>query len=125
MRKKILLVDDEVNLLELGVLRLEEEGYEVITETDGEKVLDVLKKVKPDLMILDLHLPKMSGYDIFDRMQNHTALAKIPVIFTSADANVGRIEAPFQGHVVGHLEKPWDGPTMAREIKKLLSFKPS
>lgn len=125
MRKKILIVDDEADLLEISVMKLEEEGYEVVTESEGARVLETLKKTKPDLLILDLHLPKMSGYDIFNRMQTNASLAKIPVIFTSADANIGRIETSSQEHIVGQIQKPWDGPTMAREIKKLLSSKPS
>lgn len=123
MTKKILFVDDEPAILTVGKARLAAAGYDVVTESNGAKALDAVKRVKPDLVILDIHLPGMTGYDVFEKMQEHSALAKIPVIFTSADANVGRIEIPFQGDLVSHLPKPWPKDAMIEEVERLLSLK--
>lgn len=121
MKKKIVVVDDEIDLLKVELLRLEKEGYEVVTETDGARAFETLKKTKPDLAILDLQLPNASGFEIFDRMQSDSALSKVPVIFASADPNVGRVEISSQREAVGYLLKPFNWLAMKNEIRKHLS----
>ena len=64
MGKRILVVDDEAQLIEMVTMRLEASGYEVITAADGQEGLDKARQDKPDLIILDLMLPKLDGYKV-------------------------------------------------------------
>lgn len=65
MVKKILIVDDEPELVEMVKIRLEANNYEVITASDGQKGLDKVKKENPNLIILDIMLPEIDGYEVY------------------------------------------------------------
>ena len=81
--KKILIIEDEEILLELLAKKLDQEGYKVLTATDGEKGLEKLKKEKPDLVLLDIVMPKMGGFEVMAKIQEDKELSKIPVIVIS------------------------------------------
>ena len=83
-KKKILIVDDEVELVELMSIRLKASGYEVVAMHDGENVLEKTRAEKPDLIILDIMLPKVDGYKICVSLKENTAFRKIPVILLTA-----------------------------------------
>ena len=85
-KKKILLVEDEKVLIETVTLRLEANGYEVIPAYDGFEGLEKAKKEKPDLIILDLMLPKMDGYKVCGLLKADTRYNKIPIIMFTARA---------------------------------------
>ncbi len=81
--KKILIVEDEEILLELLAKKLDQEGYKVLTATDGGKGLEKIKKEKPDLVLLDIVMPKMGGFEVMAKIQKDKELSKIPVIVIS------------------------------------------
>ena len=83
MSKKILLIEDEELLADLFLKKLTASGYEVSLANDGEMGLDLLRKLKPDLILLDIVLPKMDGLQVLAEMQKDNALRKIPVIVVS------------------------------------------
>ncbi len=119
--KKILVVDDEPDFLKITAICLKKEGYDVLVALDGKQALDMVKKMKPDLVLLDVQIPDANGYEVFDKMQAHAPLAKIPVIFISGDANVERIGTSQNGKGVGHLLKPFDAKTLVKKVKEYLS----
>lgn len=84
MDKKILIIDDEVHILELLKLNLEIYGYEVVTSESGEKVMDLIKDVNPDLILLDLMLPGLNGIDICKQIRNNPDLNRIRIVILSA-----------------------------------------
>jgi CheY-like chemotaxis protein len=104
MAKCILVVDDDRVNTELVKRTLQGSGYEVMTAQDGLEALDGLKTKIPDLILLDVQMPKMDGYAFIMKKTSDPALAKIPVIVLSA---LGKTEPMFKRHgVKAYLLKP-------------------
>jgi len=80
---KILLVEDEEIMIELLQKKLTQEGYEVLVARDGEEGLRLMKETWPNLVLLDIVLPKMSGFDVLNEINKNLSLKKIPVIIIS------------------------------------------
>ncbi len=83
MAKKILIVEDEEIVLGLLQKKLSQEGYEVSVARDGEEGLKKMMEIKPDLVLLDVVMPKMGGFEVMEEMQRDRELKKIPVIVVS------------------------------------------
>jgi len=83
MAKKILLIEDEEIMIDLLQRKLTQEGYEISVTRDGEEGLKAMREVKPDLILLDIIMPKMGGFEVMEEMQKDKTLAKIPVIVIS------------------------------------------
>ncbi len=81
--KKILIVEDEDIIIDLLEKKLIQEGYEVSTAHDGEEGLKIMKEVKPDIVLLDIVMPKKSGYEVMEEMSKDPELNKIPIIIIS------------------------------------------
>jgi len=81
--KKILLIEDEEIMIDLLQKKLAKEGYEVSVARDGEKGLEAIKEIKPDLILLDIVMPKMSGFEVMEGMAKDKGLKKVPVIVVS------------------------------------------
>jgi len=83
MAKKILIVEDEEILLNLLQKKLIEHGYEVLVARDGEEGLRAMRANSPDLVLLDVIMPKLGGFEVMEEMQKEETLKKIPVIIVS------------------------------------------
>ena len=83
MPKKILLVEDEEIMIDLLQRKLTKEGYEVSVARDGEEGLKLMREVKPTLILLDIVMPKMGGFEVMEQMAKEPELKKIPVIVIS------------------------------------------
>jgi len=83
MAKKILIIEDEEVILDLLQRKLTKEGYEISVARDGEEGIRVMKAVKPDLILLDIIMPKMGGFEVMEEMNKDKELKKIPVIVIS------------------------------------------
>lgn len=83
MAKKILLVEDEEIMIGLLERKLTQEGYEVSVAKDGEEGLKVMKKIKPELVLLDIIMPKMGGFEVMEEMAKNKEVKNIPVIVIS------------------------------------------
>jgi len=83
MAKKILLVEDEEIMIDLLQKKLTKEGYEISVARDGEEGLKVMKGAKPDLVLLDIIMPKMGGFEVMEEMGKDKELKEIPVIVIS------------------------------------------
>ena len=120
MPKRILLVDDEPQLLEMVKMRLEVNGYEVLTASDGQQGFDKAKSEKPDLVILDLMLPKMDGYKVCGLLKADTRYSSIPIIMFTARAQEQDKE---QGEALGanaYITKPFEPKMLISKVKELL-----
>ncbi len=84
MANKILIIEDETDISESVKKRLEYEGYQVVTAYDGLDGLDKAKKIKPDLVLLDLFMPVMDGYEVCKKLKEVDGLKDIPIIVFSA-----------------------------------------
>ncbi|PIR01807.1 MAG: response regulator [Candidatus Nealsonbacteria bacterium CG_4_9_14_0_2_um_filter_37_38] len=83
MAKKILLIEDEQIMFDLLQKKLSGEGYEVSIAKDGEEGLRAMREVKPDLILLDIVMPKIGGFEVMEEMQKEPELKKIPIIVIS------------------------------------------
>ena len=104
MAKCILIVDDEEIVVEISKRKLSERGYEVLTAANGEEALDILKKKKPDLIILDIQMPKMNGYTFVMERNKVPEYLSIPIVILSA---YGEMEPILKRHgIKAYLLKP-------------------
>ncbi|RJQ26545.1 response regulator [Candidatus Parcubacteria bacterium] len=99
--KTILIVEDESLLGNLLKQRLEHEGFSVIWCKDGEEALDHLRSSRPDLILLDIILPKISGFELLETMQADPQIERAPVIITS---NLGQDSDVSRGQSLGAIE---------------------
>jgi CheY-like chemotaxis protein len=118
--KRILIVEDDEKSLYLARFILEKEGYEVIEARDGLEALDNVSKETPDLILMDMQLPKLDGYEVTRQIKADERLSKIPVIALTAYAMKGDREKTLEAGCSGHIEKPIDPSTFVEEVGKYL-----
>ncbi len=119
-KKRILLVEDEVSLSELMKIRLEANGYEVISAYDGQEALDLAKKEKPDLIILDLMLPKIDGYKVCRLLKFDSKYEKIPIIMFTARAQESDKKLGEEVGANAYIIKPFEPEVLLNKIKDFL-----
>jgi CheY-like chemotaxis protein len=95
---KVLLVEDDNNLREIFEMRLQAEGYKTVTAGDGEEALDVAVKEKPDLIIADIMMPKLSGFEMLETLRSSPEMANVKVIMMTA---LGQAEDRARGEKLG------------------------
>lgn len=83
MVKKILLVEDEIIMINLLEKKLTQEGYDVKIATNGEEALEMMREEKPDIILLDIIMPKMGGFEVMEEMGKDPDLSDIPVVIIS------------------------------------------
>lgn len=117
--KKVLIIDDEPELVQLLTLRFESEGYQVISAGDGVQGLDKAQKEKPDLILLDILMPRMDGYQVLQKLREQEGKTKdIPVLIISAR---GRMRDLFNDwEISGFLEKPFEANELLSKVGELL-----
>jgi len=113
----ILAVDDEVNILELLKFNLTKEGYQVITATEGQQALKYAREEKPDLIILDIMLPGMDGYDVCRILKADRETAGIPVIMLSAKGDVLDKVVGLELGAEDYVTKPFSPREMVARVK--------
>lgn len=129
MSKKVLIVDDDPDVRLFNTTVVEESGYAPIEASNGEEGLKMLKKEAPDLVLLDVLMPKQSGIRLYRELKTDKALTRIPVIILSGVAKRTFLRSQkalteFGDQPVpepeSYLEKPVEPDELAREIKKFL-----
>lgn len=119
--KRILVVDDETQLVEMVTMRLEASGYEVISAADGQEGLDKARRDKPDLIILDLMLPKIDGYKVCRMLKFDEKYMSIPIIMFSARAQESDRQMGMQVGADDYVTKPFDPKVLLEKIETLLN----
>lgn len=119
--KTILLIDDEPAWLNAMSEALEQESYRVITADGGEEALSKLKSEKPDLILSDVRMPIINGFDLFERVRNDPTLIKIPYVFMSSidDYDAKRVARELGAD--DYVTKPYDTEDVKNVILDLLS----
>jgi len=119
-KRRILVVDDEKDLVDTLTFRLEANGYEVSAAYDGLQGLDKAKKEKPDLIILDLMLPKMDGYKVCGLLKADSRYSKIPIILFTARAQDSDKKMGEEVGADAYITKPFEPQVLLEKIKTLL-----
>ena len=117
---KILVVDDAKNILLVLRMSLEKAGYEVITAMDGISALEKAQEMDPDLILLDILIPKMNGFLVFEALKDETATADTPVIFISAKAEDEDLEKARELGAADFLIKPVKQEQLLETVEKYL-----
>lgn len=117
---QILIVDDEPTIVELLEEHLRSEGYETVHAYSGEEALKVFDKVVPDLVILDLMLPGMDGYEVCRLMQDDARLNHIPVIMLTARSSVPNKVMGYQRGADDYIVKPFDPDELSVRVRAQL-----
>lgn len=118
---KILLVEDDPFLLSMYASKLELSGYQVLAAEDGLKGFDLAVKEKPDIILLDVLLPKMNGFEVLRRVKLDQATAGIPVIILTNLGQAGEIEQGMRLGAADYLIKAHFTPTeVIKKIKNVL-----
>ncbi len=118
---RILIVDDEPELVELVQMRLEAHGYEVLTASDGSEGLARARAAKPDLLVLDLMLPKLNGYEVCTMLKHDTRYRAIPIVIFTAKAQATDEQAARDCGADAYLRKPFRPEEMLATIQTLLA----
>ena len=119
-QKRILICDDDPAILRVLQVNLEVEGYETLLAHHGEEALKVAQDEHPDLVILDIMMPRMDGYQTCEAIKSNPATKDIPVVFLSAKAQDSDIEKGKTYEVVDYLTKPFDPDTLIEVVERVL-----
>ena len=122
MNKKAFIVDDDPSIVELFRHILEKENLEVFTALDGEKALKEIPKVEPNIIILDLMLPKQGGFEVLKSLQQNESTENIPVIIITGKFTDGTTYdfVKSQPNVKDFFSKPINPSVFAVSVKKIL-----
>lgn len=123
---KILIIDDDQDILNLMRLSLEPAGFRVLRTTIPEEGLQMTLREKPDLLLLDIMMPGLNGYELLRRVRRHPKLEQMPVIVISARASTAdqlrmlRLAEAKEDDVDAYLGKPFDPAILLRTVKDVL-----
>lgn len=120
MAKKILAVDDERHIVRLVQVNLERQGYEVITAFDGREALEKIESEKPDLVILDVMMPYMDGFEVLQAIRKNPDISTLPVIMLTAKAQDADVFRGWQQGVDTYLTKPFNPMELLSFVKRIL-----
>jgi Response regulator containing CheY-like receiver, AAA-type ATPase, and DNA-binding domains len=120
MAKKILIVDDEPDILMLLKIRLESQNYNTIQARDGEEALEKVEQHDPDLVVLDIMMPKVDGYAVFKKMRADPKHRDIPIIILTASIEIDDARKCIAEGAEAFLRKPFKPEIFLGLIKGLL-----
>jgi CheY-like chemotaxis protein/MinD-like ATPase involved in chromosome partitioning or flagellar assembly len=121
MPEKILIVDDDIDTLKLVGLILQRQGYEVRVSSSGSQALEMMKSEVPDLLLLDIMMPEMDGYEVAGQMRSDQVLAEVPIIMFTAKSQLDDKVAGFEAGADDYLTKPTQPRELLAHIKAVLA----
>src|SRR5438067_894281 len=120
-RQTVLLVEDDPDLLRFADVTLRLSGYRVVTATDGLSALSAARKVRPAMMLLDLRLPGLDGWQVLEVMGQDPVLRKLPVIVVTATADAGARPLTEAAGVTEYLVKPLSADALLAAVERVMS----
>lgn len=120
MKATILIIEDNERNLYLVTFILEKCGYQVVQARDGEAGIALARRIKPDMILLDIQLPVMDGYAVARELTGNEDLRGIPIVAVTSYAMLGDRERILAAGCVGYIEKPINPQTFVAEIEEYL-----
>ena len=118
---RILIAEDEPDIRELVAFTLRFAGHEVVTTANGEEAYHKALEIIPDLIMMDVRMPRMTGYDACRAMKQIPALKDIPVVFLSAKGQDSEIQTGIEAGAEEYLLKPFAPDQLVERVKAILS----
>ena len=118
--EKILVVDDDLAVRELMEITLTQAGYEVLMAADGKTAVEIARKEKPDLVLMDVRLPLMDGYEACRQITTNRSTRHVPVVFVSARGQIEEIRLGLSAGAVDYFVKPFSPDSLRKRIQELL-----
>ena len=118
---KILIAEDERDIRDLVAFTLRFAGYEVVTASNGEEAVSLAPKENPDLVLMDVRMPRMTGYDACRLIKAESRLKDIPVVFLSAKGQENEIHTGFVAGAEEYLLKPFSPDQLIARVRSILS----
>lgn len=122
---RILIADDEPEVQDLVRMMLEWEGYEVVVAADGVETLERAHIDLPDLILLDVRMPKMSGLNVLEELHEDELTAEVPVIMLSVVTTYPEVRMALQRGAVAYLPKPFELKELVRLVGRVLATDPA
>lgn len=120
-KKRILIVDDEEDIVDLVKLVLEKEGFELYSAFSGKECLDFLKENEVDLILLDIMMPEMDGWEVYRTIRKNKAWAGIKVaMLTAKSQNIDRLIGLHVVETDGYITKPFGRKELVEQINQIL-----
>ena len=120
---RILVVDDEPDVVEIVRIRLEQDGHTILTAHDGREGLQSVFENKPDLIILDVMMPGIDGFEVAYQMKNNPLTVNTPIIMRTASADFGSIAKGWNLDVDNYVTKPFKLDELADTVKNVLIYR--
>lgn len=117
---KILVAEDEKDIRELISFTLRFAGYQVWTASDGQEAVETAQEVLPDLILMDVRMPRMTGYEACEAMKHIDTLRDIPVVFLSAKGQETEIQQGLAAGATAYILKPFAPAELTLRVKELL-----
>ena len=121
----VLVVDDDPDVCELVRYKLEQSGFDVRRASDGDQALSEVEAEVPDLVLLDIMMPGMSGLEVLERWRANEATEKLPVIMLTAKAQENDVERGFELGADDYVIKPFSPRELVRRVTAVLSRRQS
>lgn len=121
--KTILFIEDNLEIRENTSEILELEGYKMITAVNGRAGFDLAKAHKPDLILCDIMMPEMNGYEVFENLKKTPETSDIPFIFISASAEKSEVQKGLNMGAIGYIRKPFTDSELLETIEECFNGK--
>ena len=119
-RPVVLVADDDDDIRDLVAFRLDRAGYEVLRAGDGQQALDLAKEHVPDLAVLDVMMPKLTGYDVTRELRAHPPTSRIPVILLTARVQEADVARGFEAGADDYVKKPFSPQELKARVQAVL-----
>lgn len=121
MKSKVLIIEDNIQNMYMLAFLLEHNNYEVIQAYTGEDGITIAKKVKPDIILLDIQLPGMDGYTVTRKLREFQEIKDTPIIAVTSFAMLGEKEKAIEAGANGYIEKPVDPENFIMKMTKIIN----
>jgi len=122
-KKKILVADDQTELRMVLSERLQRAGYDTLTAADGVEALEKAREGRPDLILLDVMMPRMNGFQVLERLKKDEALMDVPVIMLTGKKEDADIEKGISGYAEKYLIKPYAFDELLAEVQRSIAIR--
>ncbi len=120
-RKKILLVDDSGTILMMEKMILAREPYDLVTAKDGKEAIEKAATEQPDLILLDVVMPHLTGFEVLEELRSREATKKTPVILVTTRGEAANVEAGYAGGCNDYVTKPINSVELITKVRNYLA----